>query len=387
MRGQIGAAVWISCGFLTFLQVSGAAETTVPEPFRGFDDASELTIYYDDLSDLLRMVVVDVGPSDRTKTDPMRPVTGTRMKHHVRRLTASEGNRFLYESFKDNEKARRFLRNIQKRLEHIPSETPLEKFSRDEQLAYWLNLYNVTVLNEIVEVYPKKSLKKLSKGRNSLFAKKLLTVDGVDLSLNDIQFTILKQNYFGDPLIIYGLYQGIVGGPDIRSSAYYGDNVYVSLEENALRFINSNRGTLRDDPGIFRVSSFYGRNSDYFPEFEADLSAHLLPYLQDDEKAALIAADEIKPDIDDWTVTDLGVNRHRIGGSFANNQAAMLDSYRGNSQSRNGGVLTAPVILSAEENEEEQRKESIAIKDIERFPVEGSNVEEIGDDDKPEPAH
>jgi hypothetical protein len=36
------------------------------------------------------------------------------------------------------------------------------------------------------------------------------------MSLDDIQFTILRQNYDNDPLIIYGLYQGNIGGPNIR---------------------------------------------------------------------------------------------------------------------------------------------------------------------------
>jgi hypothetical protein len=55
--------------------------------------------------------------------------------------------------------------------------------------------------------------------------KKLLTVDGVALSLNDIQFNILKHNYANNPLIIYGLYQGVIGGPNIRKSAYTGATV------------------------------------------------------------------------------------------------------------------------------------------------------------------
>ena len=65
------------------------------------------------------------------------------------------------------------------------------------------------MLNEIIEVYPKRDLKKLFRGKKSILDKKLLVVADVPLSLNDIQFTILKQNYDNNPLIIYGLYQGL----------------------------------------------------------------------------------------------------------------------------------------------------------------------------------
>ena len=117
-----------------------------------------------------------------------------------------------------------------------------------------------------------------------MLSKKLLTVAGMPLSLNDIQFTILKQNYDNDPLIIYGLYQGYIGGPNIRKRAYTGADVYRSLANNAIEFTNSNRGTYSKDEKVFRVSSLYERNRVYFPDFNSDLSKHLLVYLEGYER-------------------------------------------------------------------------------------------------------
>ena len=375
----------VLCACLAFHQAAGAAGQEVPEPFRGYDNSSELAINYDDFSDLLRAVVVDVGPSPRFIADPSRAATGTRMKQRVKRFTENEGNRFFYETFQDNEEAQQYLRNIQHRLEQLPSERPLSRFSRDEQLAFWLNLYNVTVLNEVIDAYPRRNLKKLFRGRNSIFDEKLLTVAGVPLSLNDIQFTILRQNYNSDPLVIYGLYQGIVGGPNIRTAAYNGSTVYHALEDNAFRFINSNRGTfIRSDEDVFRVSSFYDRNSAWFPDFEADLTEHLMDFIQGPERDGLQSAVGIEPDIDDWTVTDLGGNQHRIAGSLANNQAAMLDAYRSNRRTVNGGVRTAMVIIKPEKVEPEKEVE---LEDLERFPVKGAGVEEVSEEDEAEPAN
>ena len=118
------------------------------------------------------------------------------MKTKVK-MTANETNRLYFETFKEEEKGQQYLLNIQSSLEQLPSEAPLEYFSRDEKLAYWLNLYKVTVLNEVIAVYPKNNLKKLFRGKKSIYSKKLLTVAGVPLSLNDIQFTILRENYGG----------------------------------------------------------------------------------------------------------------------------------------------------------------------------------------------
>ena len=337
MKIQPRFNIVIFLGFLLMTQSAISQNTAVPEPFRGFDADSKYVIKYDDLTALLRIVVVDTGRSNREKAAPTQAATGTRMKVSVKRSTANEANRFYFETFEDNEEAQQMLQSIQKSLEQSPGEAPLEYFSRDEQLAYWLNLYNVTVLNELIKVYPKRNLKKVLTGKKSIFDKKLLTVAGIPLSLNDIQFRILRHNYNNDPLIIYGLYQGNIGGPNIRRKAYTGSDVYRALKNNALEFINSNRGTYAKDEKTFRVSSLYDRNRVFFPNFNADLSKHLLVFLEEPERGELQRASKLKADITDWTVTDLGGTNRDLGGAFADNRAALLDSARSTVESFNEG--------------------------------------------------
>jgi len=342
MTKQVGAIILVFGAFLALCGVANGAESNVPEPFQGFDESSKYAINYDDLTIVLKEVVVDTGRSTRRVAQEAPDVTGTRMKSKVSR-TANEGNRFYFETFKKDEEAQQYLRDVQASLEALPTEAPLKYFSRDEQLAYWLNLYNVTVLNQVIEVYPKKKLGKLFKGKKSIFEQKLLTVAGIPLSLNDIQFTILKGNYDDNPLIIYGLYQGIIGGPNIRKSAYIGADVWRALTNNAGEFVNSNRGTYIRDEKTFRVSSLYDRNQAYFPDFNADLTAHLLQHLEGKERSAIQATSKIKPDIDDWQVTDLGGTHRRVGGSFATSRAALMDSVKGTTPADGGGVIGAAV--------------------------------------------
>jgi len=330
-------------GLSTVFDTAYAAESPVPDPFQRFDNSSSYTINYDDLTNLLKTVVVDTGRSTREKAAPTQAATGTRMKAKVKRSTMNEANRFYFETFANNPEARQLIGAIQKSIEQVPGEVSLEYFSRDEQLAYWLNLYNVTLLNEIIKVYPQRNLKKLLVGKKSILSKKILNVAGVSLSLDDIQYTILKNNYNNDPLVIYGLYQGIIGGPNIRKRAYTGTDVRRALKNNALEFVNSNRGTYSKDEKVFRVSSFYDRNRVFFPDFKSDLSKHLLTYLEGSEKRELQSAKTLKPDIDDWTVTDLGGTHRNLGAVFADNNAALLDSVKGTASDGNGGVMGAAI--------------------------------------------
>jgi hypothetical protein len=326
MMKRICLLTSIFCGLVATSSMVFAAESTVPEPFQRFNTDSRYSINYADLNTVFKRLVVNTGRSNREKAEPVQAKTGTRMKPNVKRYTVNEGNRFYYEVFTNDENATQYLLGIQENLEALPTEAPLEYFSRDEQLAYWLNLYNVTLINEVIKVYPERKLKKLLTGKKSILKKKLLNVAGVPLSLDDIQYTILKQNYDNNPLIIYGLYQGNIGGPNIRKSAYTAANVQRNLANNASDFINSNRGTYSKTKSVFRASSLYERNREYFPDFQTDLKKHLLVYLEGVEKGELQASTVIKPDIQDWTVTDLFGSYPELGGSLADNSAAMLGS-------------------------------------------------------------
>lgn len=338
---QFLSVTFFTLGLLAANSMAIAAGSEVPEAFQGFDENSTYTINYDDLTGILRLAVVDVGRSTREKAAPTRAATGTRMKSSVKRSTVTEGNRFYYETFDNNEEAQQTLIDIQKSLESLPDQAPLKYFSRDEQLAYWLNLYNITVVNEIIKTYPKRNLKKILVGKKSILSEKILNVAGVPLSLNDIQYTILENNYDNDPLIIYGLYQGNIGGPNIRRRAYTGGDVWRALKNNADEFINSNRGTYSKDMKTFRVSSLYDRNRSFFPDFKSDLTKHLMVFIEGDERIELQAASVLKPDIDDWTVTDLGGTYRDFGNSFANNNAALLDSVKSTVPADGGGVTAA----------------------------------------------
>ncbi len=133
---QIFSTIFIVIGLLASFDTASATNSTVPEPFQGFDADSKYAIKYDDLTSVLKTVVVDVGRSSREKVAPSQAKTGTRMKASVKRSTLNEGNRFYYETFEGNDEAQQLLRGIQKSLELVPAEVSLEYFSRNEQLAY-----------------------------------------------------------------------------------------------------------------------------------------------------------------------------------------------------------------------------------------------------------
>jgi len=307
-----------SCLFL-FLVISskGIAENDIPLEFKEASPDSNLKINFDLVNLLLDASVLEMGASKRARGEDEQANTGTRLKQSVNRRTDNEGNKFSYEFFKDN-KQRKKLIAVKSYLENLPLDTPLNLYNKREQLAYWLNLYNVSLINEIVKEYPKRVLKSFLTGKSSIFDQRILNVAGVNLSLNDIQHKILKEQYNSNALILYGLYQGIIGGPDIRKEAFTGKNVYELLEDNAINFVNSNRGTsVNRKLNEVRTSYFYLQNSRYFPNFNNDLKRHLLLYANDDITGEIMLAKELKPNITNWKVTDLYGTTRTFGGGSA----------------------------------------------------------------------
>lgn len=315
---------------LTLLTLSFAtwAQTTLPESFFGETADSTFTINYDDLDAILNASVLPAGLPSRKKAAVSSATVGTRMKNNSNPLTSASGNRFAYEEFKNNEQMKQIVNRIRSSLEAVPTELPLSDFNKRQQLAYWLNLYNITVIDEIIKIYPKKNLEDfITDEDDGLLQKKILKVAGVELSLNDIQFEILLKNYQDQPDVIYGLHQGYIGSPNIRKRAYTGENVMRALQNNANDFVNSNRGTFMDGKRGYRVSGFYQRSAAFFPNFEQDLKLHLLEHIRESEKADLEQAPELIANINDWTVTDIYGTTRNFGGAAATNSAALLDSF------------------------------------------------------------
>lgn len=334
-----GKPVAISLAIAWLWTAAGQAAGPVPEPFQGHNPDSRFTINYGDVDTILRAMVVDLGRSSRSVADSDSAPTGTRMTTRVSRSTALEGNRFYFEEFQDNAEYRAALHNVRLSLEAIPSQMPLEHFSRTEQLAYWLNLHNIALIDALVQIYPERDLKRELTGTNALRDRQILEVAGVPLSLNDICDTILLHNHGHNPLVLYGLFEGVIGGPDIRKSAYTGENVFRFLEANAREFINSNRGTAFYKSRIFKVSSLYERNRLYFPNFDAHLKVHLLEYMDYPERRRLLGATTLKPDIDNWTIADVYGTSRRVGGSFSTNRAALLDAVVSTQPDGEGGSV------------------------------------------------
>lgn len=318
-----GLLIAFSLFIVTLGAQAATDESKVPEPFRGHMAGSPIQIKYDDWDLILKQTVMRGGRSDRDKASTVRAKLGSRVVRGNTSDTRNEGNRIAFPAFKDDNLE--ILTAIRKSLESVPGMAPMKEWTKNEQLAYWLNLYNITLVEQVAKEYPVRKLDKLMKSsrkKPSLWDTKLLKVAGVDLSLNDIHHKILIPKW-DSTLIMYGLFQGYVGSPNIMKEAFTGDQVHSQLVRNATEFVNSNRG-MQVRGTTLQISTLYKDNKALFPDWDEDLKKHFVSLVDYDYRGKVQAAKKIRAKNSDYYIADV-FGGGRLPGSGTNTNSAALN--------------------------------------------------------------
>lgn len=193
------------------------------------------------------------------------------------------------------------------------SSVPISQFNRREQLAYWINFHNALTVQIVATHLPVGSIREIDLGGGGFgggpWAKKLVSVEGEELSLNDMEHRILRP-IWQDPRIHYAVNCASIGCPNLRRDAYEGDTVNRVLESAARDFVNNPRAVVIEDGEVI-VSSLYIWFRPDFGGSDAGVMAHLKRYAGPTLKAKLGDRDTIADHRYDWGLngTDLSPER------------------------------------------------------------------------------
>ena len=117
------------------------------------------------------------------------------------------------------------------------SDQPVQdNWSREEQMAYWINAYNAFTLKLIVDNYPTKSILNFDGGKT--WDVKRIKIGDKKYSLNNIENDILRPQ-FKDARIHFALNCAAKSCPPLWNRAYTAENLETSLEARAKAFINN----------------------------------------------------------------------------------------------------------------------------------------------------
>ena len=186
------------------------------------------------------------------------------------------------------------------------STLPISTYNRDQQRAFWINLYNALTISVILEHYPVDSIMeiKLSSGffTRGPWEKKIISIEKEKLSLNDIEHRILRPIWL-DPRTHYAVNCASLGCPNLSKEAFTAENMEEQLDNAASAFINHPRGA-EIKRGKLIVSSIYEWFKEDFGNSDAKVIEHLRRYAKPTLLQNLAQIERIDDDQYDWKLND-----------------------------------------------------------------------------------
>lgn len=202
-------------------------------------------------------------------------------------------NRFAYQSAKNEDG--QLLSQYISRL----ADTQISRYNRDQQRAFWINLYNALTIQVVLDNYPLDSIRDISSGffSSGPWSLELIKIEGEALTLDDIEHRILRP-IWQDSRIHYAVNCASLGCPNLQQQAFTADNTEALLNQAATEFINHPRAVAINNNEL-KVSSIY----DWFEEDFGDESgviAHIKQFADDQLANRLKDINEIDDYHYDW---------------------------------------------------------------------------------------
>lgn len=191
-----------------------------------------------------------------------------------------------YKSFKSN------IGGLEDYLTHLAENSPKKSWSKNDKLAYYINLYNAATVKLILDNYPTKSVKDIKNPWGKDWVK---TGDGL-LSLGDIEHKILRK--MNEPRIHFAINCASFSCPKLLNKAFTADKMETQLQETTFDFINDTTRNI--------ISKEKMQLSNIFKWYKKDFTENgsLIDYIKPYTKAGI----DNNTDIDylkyDWSLNE-----------------------------------------------------------------------------------
>jgi len=192
-------------------------------------------------------VVEKLPPS--LKTLPNHKVWDALLREHV----SSVGN-VDYKAMKSS------IEKIKSYLKYMDDVSLQSDWSKNEKLAYWINLYNASTVYLIASNYPVASITKLSGGKP--WDKKFVKSGGKVYSLNEIENSIVRPK-FKDPRIHAALNCAAKSCPKLLNAAYAPSKLDIQLDAQSKAWVND-KSKNQLSPTKLKVSKIFEWYGDDF---------------------------------------------------------------------------------------------------------------------------
>ena len=200
-----------------------------------------------------------------------------------------KNGRVAYKAIKDNPTALNELLEMAKGIS-------VSKDNANEYQAFWINGYNLLVIDGIVKNYPIKS----PLDKPGFFDGHKNEIGGTKITLNDIENKLLRKNFPKEPRFHFVLVCGGLGCPPIISEAYTPAKLDSQLETQTKLAIN--------DPNFIRVTKNKVKVSQIFEWYPGDFKQDgkkLVDFINQYKAEKLPEKAKVSYYLYDWTLNEV----------------------------------------------------------------------------------
>jgi hypothetical protein len=180
-----------------------------------------------------------------------------------------------------------------------------EGWTRDERIAFWINVYNAFTVRQVLDHHPIDSVRRIGWLPGAAFRRRFIPMEGLRggrISLDDVEHATLRAD-FREPRIHFALVCAARSCPALRAEAYRASDLERQLEDQGRTFLRDPTKN-RFDPAtkVLYLSSIFRWFRGDFEAAAGSLPAFVSRYMDD----AGVTAPEVRVEfLDyDWALND-----------------------------------------------------------------------------------
>ena len=194
---------------------------------------------------------------------------------------------------------------FQKYLQSLAT-TRLEPMSRDDRLAFWINVYNAYTIELINKHGERGSIRNINmflglvKGKGP-WNEEIVRAAGRTLTLDDVEHKIIRVD-FKEPRIHAALVCAARSCPPLRSEAYLGSSLDAQLHDQTRTFLRDRQTENRLDlgKGVVHLSPIFDWYRDDFGKTDAAILKFVAQYFDGAEERSAFGASRLRIEFTDY---------------------------------------------------------------------------------------
>lgn len=210
----------------------------------------------------LSLMLTSCNGAPDFKNSGTKPVSHEQWDKLLKKHVSADG-KVNYKGFiKDSTDLNKYLKLLS---DNLPDEN---SWTKNEQLAYWINAYNAFTVQLVIRHYPLKSIKDIVKINiplvNSPWDIKFIKIGNAKMDLNTIEHDIIRKK-FKEPRIHFSLVCASKSCPKLRNEAFTAGKLEEQLTAQAKDFLkDSSRNKISKDK--IELSKIFDWYSSDFPK-------------------------------------------------------------------------------------------------------------------------